>query len=52
MNPLLSELPYHVHNWLIISLKDCCIVIRKWPTFWPSKLHTCNERNTDGAFPN
>ena len=39
MNPLSSELPLHVHNWLIISLKDFCIVIRKWPTFWPSR---CN----------
>ena len=37
MNPLSSELPFHVHNWLIISLKDFCIVIRKWPTFWPSR---------------
>ena len=36
MNPLSSELTFHVHNWLIISLKDFCIVIRKWPTFWPS----------------
>ena len=36
MNPLSSELPFHVHNWLIISLKDLCIVIRKWPTFLPS----------------
>ena len=36
MNPLSSELPFHVHNWLIISLKNFCIVIRKWPTFWPS----------------
>ena len=36
MNPLSSELPFHVHNSLIISLKDFCIVIRKWPTFWPS----------------
>ena len=36
MNPLSSELPFHVHNWLIISLEDFCIVIRKWPTFWPS----------------
>ena len=36
MNPLSSELPFHVHNWLIISLKDFCIVIRKWPTYWPS----------------
>ena len=33
MNPLSSELPFHVHNWLIIGLKDFCIVIRKWPTF-------------------
>ena len=37
MNPPSSELPFHVHNWLIISLKDFCIVIRKWLTFWPSK---------------
>ena len=36
MNPLSSELPFHVHNWLIISLEDFCIVIRKWPAFWPS----------------
>ena len=36
MNPILSELSFHVHTWLIISLKDFCIVIRKWPTFWPS----------------
>ena len=36
MNPLSSDLPFHVHNWLIISLKDFCNVIRKWPTFWPS----------------
>ena len=39
MNPLSSELQFHVHNWLIISLKDFCIVIRKWPTFWPSTFH-------------
>ena len=32
MNPLSSELPFHVHNWLIISLKDFCIVIKKWPS--------------------
>ena len=32
MNPLSSELPFHVHNWLISSLKDFSIVIRKWPT--------------------
>ena len=38
MNPLSSELPFHVHNWLIISLKDFCFVIRKWPTFWPSRF--------------
>ena len=38
MNPLSSELPFHVTNWLIISLKYFCIVIRKWPTFWPSSL--------------
>ena len=37
MNPLSSELPFCVHNWLIISLKNFCIVIRKWPTFLPSK---------------
>ena len=36
MNPLSSELPFHVHNWLIISLQDFCIVIRKCPTFWSS----------------
>ena len=36
MNPLSPELPFHVHNWLTISLKDVCIVIRKWPNFWPS----------------
>ena len=42
MNLLSSELHFHVHNWLIITLKDFCIVIRKWPTFWPSTigLHT------------
>ena len=39
MNPLSSELPFRVHNWLIISLKDFCIVIRKWPTFWPSMIY-------------
>ena len=38
MNPLSSELPFHVQNWLIISLRNFCIVIRKWPTFWPSSL--------------
>ena len=36
MNPLSLELQFHVHNWLIISLKDFCIVIRKRATFWPS----------------
>ena len=41
MNPLSSELPFHfhVHNRLIISLKDFCIVIRKWPTFWQSNVY-------------
>ena len=29
MEPFLSELPYHIHDWLIISLKDFCIVIRQ-----------------------
>ena len=29
MNPLSSELPVHIHNWLIICLKDFRIVIRK-----------------------
>ena len=38
MNPHSSELPFHVHNWLIISLQDFCIVIRKWPTSWPSSI--------------
>ena len=38
MEPFLSELPYHIYDWLIISLKDFCIVIRKWPTFLPSIL--------------
>ena len=50
MNPLLSELPFHVHNWLIISLKDVCIVIRKWPTCWPSKLNLIFD-NEDRTFP-
>ena len=36
MEPFLSELPYHIYDWLIINLKDFCIVIRKWPTFLPS----------------
>ena len=36
MEPFLSELPYHIYDWLIISLKNFCIVIRKWPTFLPS----------------
>ena len=38
MEPFLSELPYHIYDWLIISLKDFCIVIRKWPTFLPSTV--------------
>ena len=38
MEPFLSELPYHIYDRLIISLKDFCIVIRKWPTFLPSNL--------------
>ena len=46
MNPLSSELPFHVHNWLIISLKDFCIVIviEKWPTFWPPSLKLQTEQ--------
>ena len=36
MNARSSELPFHVHNWLIITLKDFCFVIKKWSTFWPS----------------
>ena len=28
MEPFLSELPYHIYDWLIISLNDFCIVIR------------------------
>ena len=36
MQPCSSELPFHIHDWLIISLKDFCIVIRKWPPFLPS----------------
>ena len=43
MNPLSSELPFHAHNWLKISLKDFCIVIRKWPTFWPSNPRLDNH---------
>ena len=39
MNPLSSELPFHIHNWLVNSLKDFCIVIRKWPTLGPSSYH-------------
>ena len=37
----LEDTPVFV--WLIISLKDFYIVIRKWPTFLPSKitLTTC-----------
>ena len=45
MNPLSSELPFHVHNWLIISLKDFCIVIRKSQTFWPSRLVLFQNRH-------
>ena len=37
MEPFSSELPYRIHDWLIISLKDICIVIRKSPTFLPSR---------------
>ena len=29
MEPFSSKLRYHIHDWLIISLKDFCIVIRK-----------------------
>ena len=29
MQPFSSELPFHIHDWLIISLKDFCFVIRK-----------------------
>ena len=47
MNPLSSELPFHAHNWLIISLKDFCILIRKWPTFWPSNIHVFILLNKD-----
>ena len=36
MHPFSSELSFHIHNWLIINLKDFCIVIRKWPSFLPS----------------
>ena len=45
MEPFLSELPYHIYDWLIISLKDFCIVIRKWPTVLPSmmELRLCGE---------
>ena len=46
MNLLSSELPFHVHNWLIISLNDFCIVIRKWPTFWPSRCLITEYRPT------
>ena len=40
MIPLSSELPFHVQNWLIISLKDVCIVGRKWPTFLPTSIES------------
>ena len=43
MEPFLSELPYHIYDWLIISLKDFCIVIRKWPTFLPSSTIGANS---------
>ena len=36
VHPFSSELSFHIHNWLIINLKDFCIVFRKWPTFLPS----------------
>ena len=42
MEPFSSELPYHIHDWLIISLKDVGIVIRKWPTFLPSNKKQIN----------
>ena len=29
IHPFSSELAFHSHNWLIISFKDFCIVIRK-----------------------
>ena len=35
-----SELPFHIHGWLIISLKDVCTVIRKCPTFFAVYLTT------------
>ena len=44
MEPFLSELPYHIYDWLIISLKDFCIVIRKWPTFLPSRTPLSKRR--------
>ena len=39
------------NNWLIISLKDFCIVIRKWPTFWPSNSYIFNFLQDIGAPP-
>ena len=48
MNPPSSELPFHVRNWLIISLKDFCIVIRKWPTFLPAYFQTFTPNYNDG----
>ena len=39
MNPLSSELPFHVHNWLTISLKDFCIVIRKFALSVDKQAH-------------
>ena len=37
MEPYSSERLYHIHDWLIISLKYCCIVFRKLPTFLLSR---------------
>ena len=38
--PFSLEWSFHIHNWLIISLEDFCIVtvIRNWPTFLPSSV--------------
>ena len=58
MNPLSSELPFHVHNWLIISLKDFCIVIRKWPSskilLWITNFLNNRKQRVvvDGSFSN
>ena len=40
MHQFSSELPFHMHDWLIISLKDFCFVIRKWLTFFAIYLYT------------